>query len=45
MKTPIPSMALNEIRLTFTRNDLGMGISKVFKIFGHFLFLGDETTM
>jgi hypothetical protein len=31
-------MALSGIGLTFTRNGLGVGISTVFKILGHFLF-------
>jgi hypothetical protein len=31
-------MALIGIGLTFIRNGLGVGISKVFEIFGHFLF-------
>jgi hypothetical protein len=30
--------------LTFIRNGLGVGISTVFKIFGHFLFQEDGTT-
>jgi hypothetical protein len=40
IQSPKLSMALTGIRLTFIQNGLGVGISMVFKIFGHFLFKG-----
>jgi hypothetical protein len=43
INSPKQSMALNGIGLTFTRNGLGVGISTVFEIFGHFLLQGDGT--
>jgi hypothetical protein len=42
IKSPKVSMALSVIGLTFTTNALGVGISMVFKILGHFLFQGME---
>jgi hypothetical protein len=40
IKSPKLSMAFIGIALTFTRNGLGVKISLVFEIFGHFLFQG-----